>query len=410
MERTFHPISRTLIRHTMTAAVVCTLVVGLLKGVVTVREENAAFERALRNIAETNVPLLSVSIWDIEPRAVEKQVNHIASHPQIAHVRLTDRTGHMFEAGSRSRVSTETPKYLEIPYPDGRPGSIATLQVTADRATLYAQVAQRVMTLVASYALLAAVMCGIIAAVLRLELERPMRDLTRFTAELTPGTLTRPLRLSRRQRPWRDEIDQLAHGFRTLQDGIHAHVANLDALVSERTRQLESALDEIRALTITDSLTGCYNRRYLDERLREEVLRSQRFGHALSVIVLDIDHFKQVNDRYGHPAGDAVLKGVAKILQAEMRARIDWVARLGGEEFVALLPDTQLDEAAVVAERLRGLIAGSAFRSNGDEIRVTASFGVATRVDDDSPELLLARADANLYRAKAARRNIVIAA
>ena len=406
--RVFRSLASTLIRRTITVAGVVALVAAIAQGLVTLREEQERFDRTLRNIAETSVPLLSVSLWDIEPAAVKRQLKQIASQPEIAYVRLAERTGHTFEEGSRSRVATELPKVLEIPYPDNRPGTIGTLEVTANRATLYQHVAERVLAVVVGYGLLAFALCGLIAIVLRLELERPMRELTRFTAELTPGTLTTPLRLTRPQRRWHDEIDLLAQGFRTLQDGIQAHVTNLDSQVKQRTVELESALDEIRALTITDPLTGCYNRRYLDERLREEVLRSQRSARPLSLVVADIDHFKRINDTLGHPAGDRVLKGMAEILLSEMRAQIDWVARLGGEEFVVLLPDTPLEAAGRVAERLRLAVEATVFTLGKHEIRVTASFGVAARVESDTASSLLARADAMLYKAKAANRNAVV--
>ena len=406
--RLFRSIASTLIRRTMLVAAVLALLAAALQAFLTVSEEGEAFDRALRNIAETNVPLLSVSLWDIEPDAVKRQLKLIATQPEIAHVRLTERTGHAFEQGNRALVANEKPKVLAIPYPDGRPGTIGSLEVTPNRGTLYAHVATRVLTVVAGYALLAAVLCGLIAMVLRIELEKPMRELTRFTSELTPGALTTPLQLTRPTRRWHDEIDLLAQGFRTLQDGIQDHVSNLDAQVKQRTAQLQNAVEEIRALTITDPLTGCYNRRYLDERLREEVLRSQRSGRPLSLVVTDLDHFKRVNDTMGHPAGDRVLKGMAEILLSEMRAQIDWVARLGGEEFVVLLPDTPLDAAGRVAERLRLAVAGTTFTHEGRDIHVTASFGVASRSEDDTAATLLARADSNLYRAKEAQRNLVV--
>jgi two-component system, cell cycle response regulator len=406
--RLFRSLASTLIRRTITVAAVVAIIAAIAQAFITLSEEQEKFERTLRNIAETNVPLLSVSLWDIEPAAVKRQLRQIASQPEIAYVRLAERTGHTFEDGNRGRVTTEKPKVLEIPYPDGRAGTIGTLEVTANRATLYQHVAERVVAVFVGYGLLAFALCGVIAVVLRLELERPMRELTRFTSELTPGTLTTPLKLTRPQRRWHDEIDLLAQGFRTLQDGIQAHVTNLDSQVKQRTVQLESALDEIRALTITDPLTGCYNRRYLDERLREEVLRSQRSGRPLSLIVADIDHFKQVNDTLGHPAGDCVLKGMAEILLSEMRAQIDWVARLGGEEFVVLLPDTELEAAGRVAERLRLAVEATTFMFEKHEIHVTASFGVAARVESDTAASLLGRADAMLYKAKAANRNAVV--
>jgi diguanylate cyclase (GGDEF)-like protein len=406
--RPFRSISSTLIRRTIAGAIVCTLIAASVQAFVAIREERDAFERALRNIAATNVPLLSVALWDIEPETIKRQLAQISSQPEIAFVRLTERTGHVFEAGDPRRVSNEAPTRLPIPYPDGRAGTIGAIEVTADRTALYQHVAQRVALLVIGYGVLCAVLCALIAAVLRLELQRPMRELTRFTSELTPDRLTTPLALSRPQREWHDELDQLAGGFRTLQDGIHRHVENLDSLVRERTAQLEGALDEIRALTITDALTGCFNRRYLDERLREEVARCRRSGHPLSVIIADIDHFKRINDTYGHPGGDEVLRGTARILREEMRDQVDWVARLGGEEFVVLLPDATLEAAGAVAERMRVALQSAVFTHDGRTIRITSSFGVACMGPEDTPESLLARADAMLYRAKERQRNLVV--
>lgn len=389
-------------------AIACALVAAAVQAAFVVRDEGEAFERALRNIAETNVPLLSVSVWDIEPETIRRQLAQIVSEPEIAHVRLTERSGHEFSAGQPRLRDAAAPRVLPIPYPDGRPGTIGTLEISANRQALYAHVASRVLGTVAGYAGFVVVLAILIAMMVRIEVERPMRSLARFTGELTPERLTAPLVLERQPRPWRDEIDLVAEGFRTLQDGIQAHVANLDAQVASRTAQLQAALDEIRALTVTDSLTGVFNRRHLDARLAEEVLRCHRAGPALCVIVTDIDHFKEVNDSLGHAAGDSVLRGLAEVYRDAMRQRLDWVARYGGEEFVIVLPDTDMGRAVAIAERLRAAVQSSRFQHSGHAIQVTASFGVAECQEDDHPESLLARADAMLYQAKAAGRNRVV--
>ena len=405
---TFRPLASALVRRMVLVAIVCALVAAAVQASFVVREEREAFDRALRNIAGTNVPLLSVSVWDIEPDTIRRQLAQIVSHPEIAHVRLTERSGHEFSAGQMRLRDGTSPRLLAIPYPDGRPGEIGTLEISANRQTLYAHVAGRVVSTVAGYAAFVVVLAILIAMMVRIEIEKPMRSLARFTGELTPERLTTPLVLERPPRPWRDEIDLVADGFRTLQDGIQAHVANLDAQVASRTAQLQAALDEIRALTVTDALTGCFNRRHLDTRLSEEVLRCHRSGPPLSVIVADIDHFKNVNDTLGHAAGDTVLRGLAEVYRDAMRQRLDWVARYGGEEFVIVLPDTDIGRAVAIAERLRSAVQGSRFNHAGTPIQVTASFGVAECRDDDTPETLLGRADAMLYQAKDAGRNRVV--
>jgi diguanylate cyclase (GGDEF)-like protein len=155
-----------------------------------------------------------------------------------------------------------------------------------------------------------------------------------------------------------------------------------------------------------DPLTGLANRRRFQEVLRAEMARVQRSGQAVSLVLLDVDHFKHVNDTHGHPAGDAVLVGVARVLVAGTRA-YDLPARVGGEEFAVLLPQTTLDRAHQVAERIRVAMA-SASLLPGAADSVTVSLGVAqSQTVGDSPSALLARADAQLYRAKRSGRNLV---
>ena len=402
----FQPLSSLLIRRLVLAAVLCTLIAAAIQAFLAVREENAAFERSLQNIGDTHLALLSVSLWDIETAALRKQLAQITSQPEIAFARVVERSGHAFEAGD-PKLRDPAARRFAIPYPDGRPGSIGTLEVSVNKSTLVAHVTERVLGVMLGLVVLSVVLCFVIVAVLRLELEKPMRRLAQFTRELTPDRLTTRLELQRPKRRWEDEIDLVANGFGTLQDAIRAHVVTLDQQVAQRTADLQIALDEITALTITDSLTGCHNRRHLDERLLDEVTRSRRGLHPLSVVIADIDHFKSVNDTLGHAAGDTVLRGLARIFMGEMRARIDWVARSGGEEFVIVLPDTSLEGATKTAERLRRAVEASVFEHESRPLGVTASFGVAQWREGDDAATLLARADNMLYRAKASGRNRV---
>ena len=158
-----------------------------------------------------------------------------------------------------------------------------------------------------------------------------------------------------------------------------------------------------------DSLTGLFNRRWLDEALPELVVRHRLQGQRLALLMIDIDHFKSFNDTYGHLAGDQVLTGVAHALQQDIRGG-DQAARFGGEEFVILLPDTATVEAGRIATRLRRTIKGTAFSSpDGAPLPgVTVSIGLAESTPDESAEALLARADAALYQAKQEGRDRLV--
>jgi len=169
-------------------------------------------------------------------------------------------------------------------------------------------------------------------------------------------------------------------------------------------KQMERSLKELAS---HDPLTGVANRRYFFERAGEEFARSRRHHHALSVVMIDIDHFKRINDHYGHFRGDDVLKAVCKAFHAQLRES-DLLARIGGEEFVILLADIDPDGARSLAERLRQSVADLTISSEGAEIRWTVSVGVSTLTPADATiEDCLKRADQALYRAKATGRNRV---
>lgn len=180
--------------------------------------------------------------------------------------------------------------------------------------------------------------------------------------------------------------------------------------VARRILGLEMSL---RQLALHDQLTGAFNRGYLDRQLAKELQRCRRYSHPLSVILCDIDHFKDVNDRFGHAAGDQVLKELVTRVNRSIRSENDWLARYGGEEFVIVLPETPASGCEAAAERFRELFAAHPVSAAGRSIPLTVSFGGITVDGDAFPEVLtvetlLAGADACLYRAKEAGRDRVV--
>ena len=178
--------------------------------------------------------------------------------------------------------------------------------------------------------------------------------------------------------------------------------------ITER-KELQARLEEqnrlLQELATHDGLTGLLNHRTLVARLEEEVRRAGRYPYELAVLLLDIDHFKQVNDTYGHPQGDSVLKETAQIMLQQIRD-LDVAGRYGGEEFLLIFPNTNLAAAAAAAERIRMAIAGHTF-SGG--VRVTVSGGLA-QFDKEDAATLVARADRCLYHAKNSGRNRIASA
>jgi two-component system cell cycle response regulator len=182
-----------------------------------------------------------------------------------------------------------------------------------------------------------------------------------------------------------------------------------------RRKRLQDRLHEnysrSLSLALTDELTGLYNRRYVFAHMTELMARLSEGSAATTVMMFDIDHFKQVNDRYGHLAGDDVLRELAKRALHNVRS-VDLVGRLGGEEFVVVMPETNLGGATIVADRLRLAVADEPFLvGTGDKLPVTISIGLAiTGQPEDTLEALLKRVDDALYAAKNGGRNRVVAA
>jgi len=182
---------------------------------------------------------------------------------------------------------------------------------------------------------------------------------------------------------------------------------------------LQTAMDVMRITaleheTLTDPLTGVYNRRFMEQRLREEVSKARRYHFKLAVLLLDLDHFKQVNDELGHQAGDQVLIEIGNLVNRELRDS-DILARYGGEEFLVIAPNTAPSASKSLAERLRKRIESHTFLSDFNkarklEMQITVSIGVANFGDSSNDEeSLIQVADQNLYRAKHGGRNQVVA-
>lgn len=199
--------------------------------------------------------------------------------------------------------------------------------------------------------------------------------------------------------PLRDLDGMIIGAIETLQD-ITVRKRSEDALRESEQRY--------RELSITDGLTGLYNSRHFFDQIQVEMERAQRYLHPLSLLLLDVDNFKLFNDTYGHLEGDRVLSGLAQVIRDSVR-HADTAYRYGGEEFVALLPETDSEEAVRVAERLRASFEKKVFSpSGGEQVSMTISIGVSQLQPGDDARALVRRADAGTYAAKLQGKNCVV--
>lgn len=248
--------------------------------------------------------------------------------------------------------------------------------------------------------LLVFVVALIILLLNRIVLE-PLIRLTRQANAIAKGDYDIPLAVDRG-----DEIGQLGRAFTDMATKVRENTANLERRVQERTEELAAANMELQVMASTDALTGLYNRRAFMDLGENELKRAARKSVWPSILILDLDHFKRINDSWGHAAGDEVLRVMSVVLKQELR-EIDVFGRLGGEEFIALLPETALENAFNVAERVRSAIETTPINVEGRAIFVSASIGVACGEAGCSLDEIIAKADSALYRAKSEGRNRV---
>lgn len=247
------------------------------------------------------------------------------------------------------------------------------------------QAKQKLRTVAAVTFLLGVSIAVVTSAILVRSIVQPLSILKTGVANLGNGDFSHRILLTNQ-----DELGQLAAAFN---------------LMIEKLEQSQKALKDLATI---DELTGVYNRREFNKLLNNELERSGRYSHCFSLLLLDIDHFKKLNDTYGHQAGDEALRQIAAILKREFR-ELDRVARYGGEEFVIILPETSGASAYAVAERIRHVISNYYLSFNGETIKMTVSGGLATFPEDaKDSESLIYTADQALYTAKRSGRDRII--
>lgn len=390
----------------------------------------AALSSELTLIGQIYQRTLSKSIWDMDRESLEAHVSSVANVASVGQIEVTLKSANRTpEVLRNTRAGWEPSTQIPVlrvqldyePFAGGRE-VIGELALYGDERVLWMRLRAEVAAIVVTQVVQSLLLASLIMLMFNKLVTVHVRRIAQHLGGLTPANLAQKLKLERNTTR-HDELSQLVTGVNQLQGNLSSyleqqqryeqellvHRDNLAQLVKERTTELEAANARLDSLARTDTLTGLANRRQFDEVKQLEFHRALRYGHPLSLLVCDIDHFKRYNDAYGHAAGDQCLRLVAQALRDGCARATDLVARLGGEEFAILLPATDASHAAQIADRLRLAVArlDIEHKDSVTAQHVTISLGLAqldpgrTHTFDD----LFEHADAALYEAKATGRN-----
>jgi len=406
-----------LVAITLVGVVTAFVVVGSLR----VQAERQRLMNELARSGQERAALLAEAVANLvvgyDYSNMESLADRLVRQEDVLAVTIRDRTGKVMVTRTTPHLPGTASLAFRLPVLfSGKPvGEVELLLSLARLEGQIAAVYRNVLLEQAFFSLLLGLLIHF--AVSRL-IVRPVVDLSRHMQSLEgQGDTTAPLP----EVPSRDEIGELARAFGALQarvaetqqrlrekidlagtalmqtnEALQARTQELEA----RTRELEKALALVEKLAVTDSLTELRNRRYFDDHLAAAFARAQRFGEPLCLLLADVDRFKEINDTFGHAAGDAVLQALAAAFRARMRST-DVVARLGGDEFAFLLHHTTAGEARVLAEELLALAGNLNLSFEGKPLAVSLSIGVAcTEGLTHSVEALYGAADEALYEAK----------
>ncbi len=342
------------------------------------------FEILSQDIDQTFTQLLRSPSQLAERRSLIFGIQREWQHTQGERKKLADLTP--ANSISQNRLRSHISQHLELAIDDiRRLNKLLTNFQMIDNQNRATEIKQQVRSATILTGAVTILMGMGSALFLARSILKPLQRLNKGVARFGKGDLSHRIHLETG-----DELDQLA------------------ATINWMAANLEQSQQSLTELATMDVLTGVFNRREFNRRLTIEIERSRREGHAVSLLMVDIDYFKKINDTYGHQSGDDALRHVSALIKAEIRPG-DLPARYGGEEFAVILPYADRNDAFVVAERLRNLIAAQEIAiQDGQTIKATASLGCATfPIDAETEETLMSAADAALYRAKRSGRNRV---
>jgi diguanylate cyclase (GGDEF)-like protein len=403
-----HRLARRMLAWILGISAVAALIATSIQLFFDYRRDLSELEQGMHYIEQNQLPGLSDAAWNFNIPSMQLQLEGIGRSPWVAGVSLRYGPRQAAEL-TTGQIATDS-HHLYTYELHRNDAVVGKIYIYPNLDVLYRRTIDRFVVVLSTQIGKSLITTISIFLLMTWLITRPLTQMAAFAQAFQPGQNFRPFRLRRRETSSPDEltvlVDALNDAYQRIQKAHEFEVQHAEILsreVAERTRELSAAHQELARLSVTDKLTGILNRLGLDETLQSAITTAKKEQRALSLIITDIDHFKQVNDQHGHLTGDQLLQEFARILQQTIPATAV-LGRWGGEEFLIICPDSNPEQTRLLAEQLRTAVENHIFPVVGHK---TSSFGVASLSESDSSNDLLRHADNALYEAKRGGRNRV---
>lgn len=421
MKRVSAPLSWQLLKAVLSVYFVITAIVTAAQMVIEYQHTRDMIQTELASTERTFYPALATALWELNNEQLHAIQRGLVDLPIISSMRVVDAFGHEVAHLSKRDTGRALGSSITHTFPvsyqfSGDEVPLATVTFEASSDVILERVELGFQMILVSALIKSTALSLLFVWVFRRRLGVPLKQLSDAVESIDIDSLgekqvdfkqSEHNELSRLELAFNRMLSRLDEERRSHEASLTALNRSLEQLVEKRTEELRAANENLEQLVRTDTLTGAANRRHFVERMRIEIQRARRSKPPLSLLMIDLDNFKQINDKWGHSAGDEVLRCFAQLAGTHLRAG-DLFARLGGEEFAILLPDTPLIGAEEVAQRLMQAVRQQQVASDKHQIQYTVSIGVAELHDDENDyEPFLKRADRALYSAKHAGRDRV---